>query len=135
MSIKIKLDDWWGDESAIIKENSDLYKLKMEFITAILRDGLITKKDLKERNMVPHIRLTDNQYIRNMKAYNTINNSQIDPYKALKINGDNVEIDTGYSGYIPTHMTLIYKPNIWKKSKRINEIYRSLIKNIFNIYQ
>lgn len=123
-NIKIEFNGWWGLHSALIKKESMLYKLKMQFINNLINIGIITDNELDERNYTPHIRVTNNNNPQNKIAYDIINNKVINiTKKSLKFTDNYVYINTGDSGLIDTHITLIYKKNIGNHKKNIIKLF------------
>jgi hypothetical protein len=131
VTIKIILDKYWGSESALIKKDTVLYNLKMNFIKELHKEGLLVTKDLDERNMTPHIRITNKTHAKDNAAFNMMNgiNLIVDP-SYLRIQPDFIDIYTGHSGRVDTHMTMIYKKGIDKHRHRVMEIYKKVFNSV-----
>ena len=122
MEVKIELDNWWGNQSAYVKKGSALDKLKTSVMDALTQKGLLIDKDVTDWNKTAHIKLTDNTKPRSQDAYDKINNSVLKlTAKDIKVNRNYIEIDTGHTGVLKSHMTLVYKNDIGR-GRDVNKI-------------
>jgi hypothetical protein len=125
VSGQIIFSAWWGMKSALLHEDSILYKAKMLFIEKLFKAGLASDKDMDRRNMNAHIQLLlpidkSKEPVKTAKFTINSNESAQDRYdklqkkqitltsKSLIINSDHVEIDTGLN----THMTIFFKKGL-----------------------
>lgn len=132
MEVKIELDNWWGNQSAYVKKGSSLDKLKTSVMDALTKKGFLTEKDMTDWNKTAHIKLTDNGKPRSQDAYDKVNNSIIKlSAKDIKINRNYIEIDTGHTGVLKSHMTFVYKNDIGRNgglSQLVEGVYDDWVK-------
>lgn len=131
MKTTIELDGWWGQKSAYIKKSTALYKLKVELINELIKEGIISSKDIDRQNNTPHVAITDEKTPRSQNAYDKINDSKIVlDEKNIVYNKDFISINTGHSGICDTHYTLFYKKNIADDKGKIMIIIKKIIDNL-----
>lgn len=108
-SVSVKFSGWWGDQSALLSAECGLYKLKMAFIEALIKNKSIKDTDIDDRNRKPHIKLRDsNSDHMGMFYFDKLHNSQIDlNVYSFRIRTSFVDVDVGNH----LHCTLLYKKN------------------------
>jgi len=127
----IELDDWWGDESALIKRDSLLSILKFAIIDALLDTGILENKDLDNRNMTSHIKLTTKLSPRNQIVYNSVNGKKISiQLNDIRIGKDLIELN--FKGPLSQfHMTIVYKKLIGDKRQQIMSIIAKVFEDLY----
>lgn len=101
---KLLLKAMWGRNSALVSEDSVLFKLKMRLMDQLLINGLILVSDLDEQNRTPHININGSKEVFDRLNGSTVSISNM----TIRAQNDSVmlEIDKVY------HMTLVYKKGI-----------------------
>jgi hypothetical protein len=130
MEVKVELDGWWGGESAYVKRESFLYNLKMAILEELQKNKLLDEKDMTVWNKTAHIKLTDKTSAKSKEAYDKINGSTLKlTAKDIKINRNYIEINTGHSGKLQTHMTMCFRSDIGRE-KNVVRIVESVFEKM-----
>jgi hypothetical protein len=132
LNTTLKLNGWMNDTSIIFAPECVMHQLKTKFVTKLMSSGLISQKDLDQRNLTPHIQILEYPGItadEKNKIYNTMNE------RSININTDTLmyeknflAIKTGHSGSRDTHMTLIFKRG-WIRQK---DAFMKVFEEVFN---
>ncbi len=126
--VAVELDGWWGDESALVKKDSLLYKLKMELIDTLMKASLINSADIDNRNKTPHIRIANKMNPKSKTAYDVIHGKKITlANDAVHVSRNVVELKIGDSGLVDAHMTLVYKRNIGDHKDEVVKLFNDTL--------
>lgn len=130
VTVKFKLDGWWGRESAFLESTSFIAQLKFRTIEELKINNLFDNddKDNDKRNMTAHCALAQasrhtrraaNQVKDRDVIYNAVNNQEIKlSNNNIKIGRDLIKLDFTVAN-IQLHVTLIFKKDI---GQRMDEV-------------
>ena len=106
----IKLNGWWGKESALLEEQSYLYLLKINLIERLIKNKYMNESDKDRQNKEPHIKLCNKKdNPRDQARYQVIDELPITiSMKNITIHKDQIELFIDNK----THMTLAFKKKI-----------------------
>lgn len=134
---KLILKGWWGKKSVLLDPNCFFHILKTKYVEKLLEKGLISNSDIDRRNETPHIAITNDEQTKNDQAYKNMDQKIIKlSSEIIEIEKDWISINTGNSGILDTHFTLIFKRGLKKQSEKFtNLLNETLIElNCFNIF-
>ena len=121
VNTQIKLNGWWGKQSALLEPNSFLSVFKCNILKELKTNGLIGMKEEQEpRNMTSHIQITDSAHPKDNIAYSRLH------MKNIKLSAANIQIEKNFVKVIldntsNLHMTLCYKKNLGRERGRVME--------------
>lgn len=122
LNTKLLLGKMWGQKSALLAPECEVYVLKTRFLDALLKKGLITMDELDERNRTPHIDIQGNQSV-----YEQLNGSEVvlcNSTLYVERNYISIQIAKKY------HVTLVFKRGIIDHIEPVIDILSEIIVGI-----